>query len=77
MSVLYLSILGLTSRFINMKTLVKFSSILILALALFAFVSHKTEKPTTTNEGGRIMAFRPLTLLENTNPQDLERFAHE
>ena len=23
------------------------------------------------------MAFRPLTLLENTNPQDLERFARE
>ena len=23
------------------------------------------------------MAFRPLTLLENTNPEDLERFARE
>lgn len=26
---------------------------------------------------GKIMAFRPLILLENTNPQDLERFARE
>ncbi len=26
---------------------------------------------------GKIMAFRPLTLLENTEPADLERFARE
>ncbi len=26
---------------------------------------------------GKIMAFRPLTLLEGTNPKDLERFARE
>ena len=28
----------------------------------------------TKIKSGKIMAFRPLTLLENTNPKDLERF---
>ena len=59
-----------------MKSIVKISLILVVVIVFYAFVSEKN-KTTTGNEPGRIMAFRPLTLRENINPQELERFARE
>lgn len=48
----------------------------IMPIMLISF-SSKNEKPEFDVESGRIMAFRPLTLLETTSAEDLEKFGRE
>lgn len=66
-------------KYTTMKPISFFMFLIPAALSLAAFYYNSQEPPYVPvgDPSGRIMAFRELTLLENTKPEELERFARE
>ncbi|MEM7484675.1 MAG: hypothetical protein AAF348_05650 [Bacteroidota bacterium] len=54
-----------------------YSCVIVLTTMILISFSSKNEKTEFDFESGRVMAFRPLTLLETTTPEELEKFGHE
>jgi len=61
---------------LNMKKISYLLAIILTTTILIAF-STEHNKPDFEFESGRIMAFRPLTLLDKTTPEELEKFGRE
>ncbi len=55
-----------------------FAVVLLIVLSFILMGSYNSKNINfTTNTSGKIMAFRPLTLLEDVHPSELERFGRE